>query len=286
MISEFMTRKLAIFDIDGTIAVKGVVPQSVKEGITHLHSIGFLTTVSTGRSYRRLKDTLGTDFDTLISPEALIIAEHGTKIVHRDGSVVQADYFTPVEIDHFVDFIRTNADMMTFCLYALPDPDRPLELWVKDPEAMEKIQKTRGSFANIFHSSYEELKERMHAHQISHVMAKMEDFIVVDNLRIRFTRSNMNLEFMDSYMQFVGSFSDKAKAIEFLEKFHEVKVSDMLIAGNGINDTEMLNLEAGRRILVGNDQEAFAVLGHLQNKESIIRIDSPDALGAYLQGLA
>ncbi len=30
--------------------------------------------------------------------DALIILEHGTKIVHRDGRVVQADYFGAAEV--------------------------------------------------------------------------------------------------------------------------------------------------------------------------------------------
>jgi len=51
--------KLALFDIDGTIAEKGVVPKSVIEGIEHLHKKGYITTVSTGRGYTRLKEALG-----------------------------------------------------------------------------------------------------------------------------------------------------------------------------------------------------------------------------------
>jgi hypothetical protein len=80
--------------------------------------------------------------------------------------------------------------------------------------------------------------------------------------------------------------SDKAKAIGYLETFHEVRVSDMLIAGNGINDVDMLNLDGGRRILVGTDEQAANVMGHIQNHESIIRIESPAALGEYLQTLS
>lgn len=88
---------------------------------------------------------------------------------------------------------------------------------------------------------------------------------------------------MDSYIQFVGSFSDKAKAILYLEKFHEITVKNMLFAGNGINDVDMLNLEAGKRILVGTDEQAGNVLGHLKASEDIIRMDSPQELGVYLQ---
>ena len=86
-------------------------------------------------------------------------------------------------------------------------------------------------------------------------------------------------------MQIVGNLSDKSKAIEYLEKFHEVEVKDMLIAGNAINDVDMLNLKAGKRILVGNDEFTPIVLGHLKNVDEVIRVDSPEKLGEYLQKL-
>lgn len=72
--------KLAIFDVDGTIAEHDVVPQSVLEGIKNLHDKGCKTTVSTGRGYVRLKDVLGSSFDEIISDDALMILEHGIKI--------------------------------------------------------------------------------------------------------------------------------------------------------------------------------------------------------------
>lgn len=84
-------------------------------------------------------------------------------------------------------------------------------------------------------------------------------------------------------MQFVGSFTDKAKAVLYLEKFHDVKVADMLIAGNGINDVDMLNLPAARRVLVGSDILAKSVFGHLNSQETVIRTESPETLGDYLQ---
>lgn len=280
-----MNRKLAIFDIDGTIAEKGVVPEKVIEGLKHIQSLGYLTTVSTGRAYRRVRDALADYFDDVISPEALIIIEHGTKIVHRDGRVVQADYFTPAETEHFVDFVHANESMVRFCLYALPDPEAQLQLWAKDPKDVDSLREKRGSFADVFHCSYEELKERALRHDVSHFLAKLEDFVLVENLKLKFTRSQMDVIFQDSYMQFIGSLSDKAKAIQYLEKFHEVSVSEMLIAGNAINDVDMLNMECGKRILVGTDEQASSVIGHLRDIPSVIRVESPEKLGEYLQNL-
>lgn len=281
-----MARKLAIFDIDGTIAVKGKIPPSVIEGLKHLNRIGYLTTVSTGRGYIRMKSALGEHFEEVISPDALIILEHGTKITHRDGRVVQADYFSDAEKDHFVEFIQANQAMVRYASYILPDPEAKMQIWAKEAEGVEALVHDRGAFSDVFHCSYDELKERLRRQEISHILAKLEDFVIVENLKLRFTRSKMDLIFMDTFMQFVGSLSDKAKAIAYLDEFHEVKVADMLIAGNGINDVDMLNMDAGQRVLVGTDNQAETVIGYIKNQGNIIRVDSPAALGDYLQTLS
>ena len=103
--------KLALFDVDGTIADKGQIPQSVIDGIKHLHHKGYITTVSTGRGYIRLKEMLGNLFETVISSEALIVIEHGTKIVDRHGKVIFGEFFNDREIDHLVDFTRANINL-------------------------------------------------------------------------------------------------------------------------------------------------------------------------------
>ena len=280
-----MSHKLAIFDIDGTIAVKGKIPESVIVGLKHIQSLGYLTTVSTGRAYRRLKEALGENFNTVISPDALIIAEHGTKILGRDGHIVQADYFGAPEIEHLVDFLHVNAPMMEHLAYATPDPEAPYQIWVREGEDIETIRKKRGYYADVFQCSWEELKERMHSHEISHVLVKLQDFITVENLKLHFTRSNLDLIFMDSHMQFVGNLSDKAKTVLFLEKLHGIHVENMLIAGNGINDVDMLNLKAGKRVLVGTDEQAANVIGHLNEPKGVTRIETPEKLGEYLQGI-
>ena len=60
-------QKLAIFDIDGTIALKSSVSEAVVEGMRHLRSLGFLTTFSTGRGYVRAKAVLGLSNPALIA---------------------------------------------------------------------------------------------------------------------------------------------------------------------------------------------------------------------------
>lgn len=280
-----MNHKIAIFDIDGTIAEKSVIPDSILLGFRNIQESGYITTLSTGRAYQRLRDAFTNEFETLVSPDALIIVEHGTKIVRRNGEVVWADYFTKKEADHFVDFIKANADMIQFASYAPSDPLDRMQIWVKDSERLENTAKER-SYADVFHCSYEELKKRIGMDSISHFVARLQDYIVVENLKLRFTRSDMDLILMDGYMQFIGNLSDKAKAIKYLENHYTVPVANMLIAGNGVNDVDMLNLDAGHRILVGESNTTPMVLAQLQSQTKVVRVASPHALGEYLQQLS
>ncbi|MDB5195583.1 MAG: haloacid dehalogenase-like hydrolase, partial [Parcubacteria group bacterium] len=132
-----MHGKLAIFDIDGTIAVKGVMPESMAAGFQHIQEQGFLTTVSTGRSYVRARHALAEHFETIISPGSFIIVEAGAKIVDRDGTVVKADYFGPNELDHVIDFSRVNADMIRLIWFTPPDISVPIPVWCKYAEDIE-----------------------------------------------------------------------------------------------------------------------------------------------------
>ncbi len=278
-------KKLAVFDIDGTIAVHGAIPDSIIAGLETLQAKGYLTTVSTGRSYVRAQEALGDNFDKVVSSNSLIIVEHGSKIVDREGHVVYADYLKSNELDHIVDFSRVNKDMIRLIWFGSPDPMGRIQVWCKYPEDIEKEIAKRGHYAEIFHCSFEELRTRLDAFPISNVSAKLEAFVSVENLKLRFTRSEIDIFFQDSMMEYLRNIADKSAAVLYLEKHHNIAVENMLIAGNAINDVDMLNLGAGKRILVGVGPNTEVVMGYLIRPEEVIRVESPEDLGNYLQRL-
>lgn len=277
--------RLAVFDIDGTIALHGVVPEETLKGLRHIQERGYRTTISTGRGYVRVRETLGAQFDTVVSPETLLIIEHGTKVVYRDGQVVRADYFEPNELDHVVDFSRTNADMIKLVWFMSPDPTQRVQVWCKDLADIPAEEKKRGHYADLFCCSYEELRKRLGAFPVSNVSAKLQPYVAVENLRLRFTRSDINVLFQDSMMEFVRNIADKAKAVAFLESRYDVHRSGMLVAGNAINDVDMLNIDANVRVLVGDQPETASILEQLVSPDVVVRVADPKALGVFLQTL-
>lgn len=277
------THKLAIFDIDGTLRINGVIPESVLAGLKHIQQLGYITTVSTGRGYLRAKEILGDHFAAVISPEALMMVEHGTKITDREGKIVFAQYLTDKELEHIVDFTQANIEMVKLLWFNPPDPSQKVQVWVYDPDHLAEETAKRGYYADVFSCAFEELKIKLLATPLSSVTAKLKDYIKVNNLKLHFTRTEINTLFQDGNMEFVSQKANKAEAITYVENSYQSTTKDILIAGNAINDIEMLNLEAGKRILVGNNDTLETVLGYLIKPDETITVANPEELGHYLQ---
>ena len=161
--------KLAIFDIDGTITNHGVVPESVVAGLEHLRQIGYATTVCTGRGYIRAKEALGENFDIVVSADALMILEHGTKITDRNGKILFANYLQKNEIEHIVDFTKANEDIVKLLWFNPPDVGNKIQVWVLDSKHLAEEAAKRGHYADVFTCSYDELKERLLVQPLSNV---------------------------------------------------------------------------------------------------------------------
>jgi HAD superfamily hydrolase (TIGR01484 family) len=280
-----MINSLALFDVDGTIALNGEIPEEVINGIRHLKDIGFVTTISTGRGYVRAKEALGSLFDDIVSPEALMIVEHGSKIVNREGQVIFANYFESIEIDHIVDFTRANIDIYRLMWFNPSDLSRKVQVWCYNHNELEAEIQKRGHYADVFSCSISDLRDRLLDQPVSNVTLKLKDYVKVENLKLHFTRTSTNVIFVDGNMEFIRNSVDKAIAIAYLLTEYGLAESNLLIAGNAINDVEMLNVEASKRILVGNGEMSDAVMSYLEKRDEVIRMDSPVDLGNYLASL-
>ena len=274
--------KLALFDVDGTIAENSFVSPKVIEGLRHLRSKGCITTISTGRGYIRLKEMLGDNFDEIISPEALIILEHGTKIVTKQGSVIFGEYFSPREIDHVVDFARANIKIFKLVWFNPDDVSQKVQVWCADERDVQAETAKRGYYADVFTSSIGELKDLLLEHKLTNVSLKLKDYVKVENLKLAFTRTDTNVIFQDGNMEFVKSNTNKGLAVLYVANKLKVKLDDLLIAGNAINDVEMLDIGAGKTILVSKAEVRTTILSYLSNPGSITNVDTPNDLGRYL----
>lgn len=280
--------QMAVFDIDGTITTPHSlsIPKEVLDGFAHLCHRGVITTVCTGRPYVRMKKALGDAFEKIIDDQALISVEHGAKIVDKRGKVVVESEFSDDDIDKLIEFTSLNIDMVQFLAYNPSDLSRKTQIWCPEPSDAEETRKTRGWYADVFEGSLIDVKEHLYGEPISNVTLKLKNFIHVENLKIEFTGGSIRAVFQDGALEYLKSKVNKARAITYMRKHFGIYERNILVAGNAINDVDMLNMEADHRILVGPDSKAReTILGYLYGKEHVIFVDTPLELGQYLQTL-
>jgi HAD superfamily hydrolase (TIGR01484 family) len=280
--------QMAVFDIDGTITSphSATIPQEVLDGFAHLRQNGVITTICTGRPYVRMKEALGEYFDHIIDDKALISVEHGAKIVDKWGKVIVESEFHNADIDKLIEFTGLNIDMVQFLAYNPADLSHKTQIWCPEPADVPRVQEARGWYADAFGGSLVDVKERLYNEPISNVTLKLKDFIHVENLKLEFTGGSIKAVFQDGALEYMKSKVNKARAITYMCKHFGIYEHNILVAGNAINDVNMLNMEAGHRILVGPEgPERETILGYLYGHEYIKYMNSPEDLGRYLQSL-
>jgi HAD superfamily hydrolase (TIGR01484 family) len=275
--------RLAVFDIDGTLAHKGVIPPSVIDGIKHLHNLGCITTLSTGRGYVRLKEMLGDNFAKIVSPNALIILEHGTKIVYPSGEIVFGEFFR--ELDHVIDFARANLDLYKLVWFNPIDVTQKVQIWCINEEDLQAEVKKRGHYANVFYCSIGEFEDILLQQRLTNVTLKLKDYVKVENLKLAFTRTDTNVIFQDGNMEFIKNNINKGISVDYVAKKLNIEPKDLLIAGNAINDVEMLDIDSGFTILVSTEPVRSDILAYLSSPERVINVESPHDLGKYLSSM-
>lgn len=256
------------------------------DGFARLHELGVVTTVCTGRPYARMRQTLGDDFNRIVSSQALIPIEHGSKIVDREGNLVVQSEFSHQDIDRLLEFTGLNIDMVKFLIYNPANTKIRSQLWVPEPSELEDIKNERGSYADVFTGTLIDVRNRLYLTPVGNVTLRLRDHIKVENLKIEFIGGSMKALFQDGYLEYMKSRTNKARAIDYICKYLGIYDRHLMVAGNAINDVDMLNMDARYRILVGTDTpERDVMLGYLHDHNSILFVDTPEDLGRFLQSL-
>lgn len=285
---EYRLPQMAVFDIDGTITAprSSSIPEEVIKGFEHLRANGVITTISTGRAYVRMKEALGEHFENIIDDKALISVEHGAKIVDKWGNVVVESEFTDKDIDKLTEFTGLNIDMVQFLAFYPADLSRKAQIWCPEPADVEKTREARDYYADVYSGSLIDVKEHLKKQPVSSVAIKLKSFIHVENLKLEFTGGAIKAIFQDGALEYMKSKVSKARAISYMCKYFGIYEHNILVAGNAMNDVDMLNMETKYRILVGPDgKERETILGYIYAPDLLTYIESPDDLGRFLQSL-
>jgi hydroxymethylpyrimidine pyrophosphatase-like HAD family hydrolase len=95
-------------------------------------------------------------------------------------------------------------------------------------------------------------------------------------------RSDTNVIFQDGSMEFVKNNTNKGIAIEWILRKLKITHNELLVAGNAINDVEMLDVDSRATVLVGPADNRDTIKFYLSKLDDIVEVDSPDDLGKYL----
>lgn len=233
-----------------------------------------------------MKQALGDAFDEIIDDKALISVEHGAKIVDKWGNVIVQSAFNNADIDKLIEFTGLNIDMVQFLAYNPGDLSKKTQIWCPEPTDVDKMREEREWYADVFAGSLVDVKERLKNIPISNVTLKLKKHIHVENLKLEFTGGSIKAVFQDGALEYMKSKVSKARAIQYMCKYFGIYEHHLLVAGNAINDVNMLNMEAKYRILVGQDGPTReTILGYLYGHEYIKFMETPEDLGSFLQTL-
>lgn len=160
------------------------------------------------------------------------------------------------------------------------------QIWTPEPTEINAIREKRGWYADVFGGSLVDVKQMLYKDPVSNVTIRLRSHIYVENLKLNFTGGSIKAIFQDGLLEYMKSKVTKARAIKYMLAHFGVYEHHLLIAGNAINDVDMLNMGAGRRILVGEEGTGRnTVLGYVYDVDDLIFQNTPEDLGRYLQSL-
>ena len=165
------------------------------------------------------------------------------------------------------------------------DVSRKVQVWCVDERHVQEETEKRGHYAEATTSSIGEFEERLLKEKLTNVTLRLKDFIKVENLKLAFTRTDTNIIFQDSNMEFVKNNTNKGLAVDYVARHLKIPKDNLLIVDNAINDVEMLDIGAGIVVLVGPPETRAAILPYLSQTENVYTVDSPLEFGHFLKTL-
>lgn len=263
--------EIGIFDMDGTIRSKGIIPSQIEQGFEALHQNGILTTCITGRGYSRLVEILGPQGLTILSPNVPIGIENAGRIVDQLGQKNLKYY--PLTIEEIASTIETlSAETVEFAAYFRQNSQEKAVLWTPHSAQLDTLAASMGHFAEINNCSLEKFARRMKQDRpcMLNVKTRTADF------RDEFPRG-INLVYNEGVININTQGINKGTGVQDISDILNIQLKSVLIVGNDENDLPMYRMPVGKKIFVGSLYE-----DQIAKVSDVIRVEDPVALGNYL----
>lgn len=263
--------RLGIFDIDGTIRNSEGIPPEVIEGFRNLYSEGVITTILTGRGYKRAREALGLNYPSLVRRGILVGLENGSRITKWGGR--QNIIYHPLhssEITAVVD--ATLMGDVNFVAYFPEKTRRKAVVWTPNASNAEQLQKKYGHFAVVSHlppSSFEH-KAKIDNPSMLAIKPLNDDWITA-------LPNGINASTNEGLVNVNRRGIDKGTGLSDIRELLGFNPTDVLFAGNDHNDIPaFVNNATGSNILVGPNLSGLLTVPYHY-------INNVPELGTYLQ---
>lgn len=262
--------RLGVFDILGTIRTKDGIPPSILEGFDNLHKHDVLTTVISGANIPYVRGYLEPFWGRIVSPNQAVVSENGGRITKLDWTNLKYFPLTADEIQAVLTI--ASKDTIKFLGYFPQSPTEKGLVWTPDKERVPALRRTFGDFIDISTALLSELETQMRTEQPCMIIINpiSQDFIHELPLGLN---ASLNEGLIGVNTQGIN----KGSGVEAMSDITAIPLGETLVAGNDHNDLPMFMLPVARKIFVGDG------MGITNIPPDVIRQESPEALGKYLQ---
>lgn len=255
-----MAIKLFIFDIDGTLTMKGrEIPFNLQNTLRAMQRSGKLCTVATGNAYIQFLLKYGAQF----VPNTYMILENGARIGDIYEKYLFQDELSRDVIDS-VEYIIENNDLLYIGYYR--GLAQKYTFYTKEKELYTNLVYMTDEA--IFDKS--EFIKKINDIKPARIVFGLKSGKVV--LPIDFRANcipNMNTN------EITNLGTTKGESVKILAKKLGFRMEEIAVIGNGYNDISLFELEVATKVYVGNECPPL-------EKLSTDRVESAEKLGDFL----
>ncbi len=224
-----MRDKIFFFDIDGTLARRGVIPESNRKALRQLRELGYETFICSGRPPFYGRDRFDDLVDGCICCNGRYILYHGKQLFSNPLSEVELTAYLRKLDELECGYLLVSEE--AFYCHRLPEGYQ--EMMIRDYQAKRQCLDPQGMQCLTFDVTYQD------SEQLGRVIEAFKEKLIINDHHGSGSADCSTLDF------------DKGSAIAWLTDYFGLDRSSVYAFGDGYNDQAMFR-EAGHRIAMGN----------------------------------
>ncbi|MBI2021850.1 HAD hydrolase family protein [Candidatus Daviesbacteria bacterium] len=263
---------LAVFDIEGTLTRNDrSMPEEIKRGLIRLQNSRIKTTVMTSTGRARISELLGANFNTAISKGCPVGSDNGGRITDFEGERNLA--YSALKPEEMKPVINLVAQGQIPLLVFYPEDPRKGVIWVRDRAEYLTMAQKFSHLAQVINISADNLYDQVVRSNPAILIFKAEERILKD------LPDSLNWVVNEGFIHLNTQGVNKGRGVMEKAKLLGIDSSQVLVAGNFLNDLSMFDQPFGFKIFVENKMRLPSIF------KDVVRVKTEVELGEYLSSL-